>query len=298
MKLARTLGSRVRCQAVCFARTYSSETQPWSPQTKETQRRLNDSFLVKNKDSIESNFKDKLIAIQDGRMVLVTDNEGELNEFINKNEHKGVITFLHVGSDGNAIFPIDKPHTNVLFMRSHVAPPHSKELVPLPTFQPEALFVNTREKRPYTTLPLRLKAGGLVYPVTFLLDTGSPFTFLMPEVVSKLGIPATSALNSGLSQYKRNAYVYGEAVSVYESGNHYRNINLLGTDVLWKLKSTFHPLGNLISLEHPTNNADGTKIVTVCDSRDMKAPAVATPNDVIDSWSKVLETPMDKHFNM
>ena len=61
------------------------------------------------------------------------------------------------------------------------------------------------------------------FNVPFLLDTGSPQSFMCQEDYNKLGLDSA-----------RNVYIEGCAVNVRKSTEHFEDINLLGTDVLRK----------------------------------------------------------------
>ena len=61
--------------------------------------------------------------------------------------------------------------------------------------------------------------------VLFLLDTGSPYTFLMPETFEKLGF-------GGAIPNITQVTINGVSLSVSPSHGHFHNINLLGQNFM------------------------------------------------------------------
>lgn len=78
-----------------------------------------------------------------------------------------------------------------------------------------------------------------VYPVTFLVNTGSPFTSMIEEAA--LFLPVSTKGKSHLSLgAPREGKIFGHDIDIYHSpmGPH-SNVNILGTDVLWTLDLVF-----------------------------------------------------------
>src|SRR5690349_14968737 len=80
-----------------------------------------------------------------------------------------------------------RPFT-MLLQDADIIAPHPQELKPLASFQPVGHYHGPNE-RPYITLPLRSSFdSNVVYPVTFLANSGSPDTFVTPAVIQALGL--------------------------------------------------------------------------------------------------------------
>ena len=61
--------------------------------------------------------------------------------------------------------------------------------------------------------------------VLFLMDTGSPSTYLRQDTLEALGFSESIPSNA-------NVKIHGTTVQVYHSRGHFENVNLLGQDYL------------------------------------------------------------------
>jgi len=113
-------------------------------------------------------------------------------------------------------------------------PQHKLEFSSLNDFKPEAFFAGSYE-RPFVTLPVRLSGNlDVVRPVTFLVDTGSPFTHLAEDTILKL---TGKVKNRNTVVTSRLDLIFGKTflieIEPQISHDPFREFNLLGTNVIY-----------------------------------------------------------------
>jgi len=92
-------------------------------------------------------------------------------------------------------------------------------------FIPLAYYIGPN-RRPYVVLPLKMiKSSTKVLPTTFLVDTGSPRSYLEEKTIAALDLDSEDTVFE--------AWLNGKSCEFYKSSNHFSNINLLGTDIIY-----------------------------------------------------------------
>lgn len=93
-------------------------------------------------------------------------------------------------------------------------------------------------------VPISVKHKNRDKIIFFLLDTGSPFTFLSPTSLESLGFKDTFPESVQME-------VHGQKMTVYPSpqDKHFKDINILGADFLRIMKCLLHVDFNNLNLE-------------------------------------------------
>jgi hypothetical protein len=119
--------------------------------------------------------------------------------------------------------------------------PHSSEVpsklvldpVPLSEFVPKTMYYSWS----YVLLPMSITRGSsLVYPVWFLIDTGSLVTYLENDTRETLGLKKKSG----------EFFIGNNTIASHflDSKDHNKNVNLLGRRELWRGRLMFNYFEN------------------------------------------------------
>jgi len=123
--------------------------------------------------------------------------------------------------------PLSNYHSNAYVTPGDVPPHLFEAAVPESNFQIRTFYHTGPSQRPYVVLPLKKeRVAKTVIPTTFLIDTGSPSTFLESNTLEALGLEP-------LNQSTYEVFVFGKPRDAFFSNNHFSNINLLGTDWIY-----------------------------------------------------------------
>jgi len=137
-------------------------------------------------------------------------------------------------------------------LQDFITPPkHKQEFQELARFEIEGWFPRSERgaSRPYATLPVRLEENSdRVYPVSFLVDTGAPESYLSLETIYKLGIKARRSEEGSNPIEKTVILIADVLVPVKESREPFTEINLLGTDVLYQKVLHMDRLRNILQI--------------------------------------------------
>jgi len=135
-----------------------------------------------------------------------------------------------VGGHGD-YFPESLPIINEF--ENQKPPTDELEYQTLKDFKAKFFFAGEHD-RPFATLPIKIstpKKIGFLIPITFLVDTGSPFTHLSADTILKLLDKKTKDANIP----KSPAITFGKDTTVVPQLSHspFTEFNLLGTDVIY-----------------------------------------------------------------
>jgi len=137
-------------------------------------------------------------------------------------------------------FPIPPilPYPPVLQEFVDDIPRHANECTPLQKFTPVGFYkrglpvtkYSPPPFRPFLTLGMATKRKEkIVYPISFLVDTGSPQTYLNKKTIEDLLLePKPFFTHTGFSLYYKKIHV-----ACAESQGHFEALNVVGTDLLW-----------------------------------------------------------------
>jgi len=138
---------------------------------------------------------------------------------------------------------VDASAFDILARWTSMASPHDLELQAVQSFEPTAFF--WPGPRPYVVLPVRpLRDSKFVYPISFLLDTGSPQTTVMSAVAEALKKQVLKAEGRDWQKHANTFWLFDHKVSFaeVEPASHaeqmlaHENVNILGADVLFRAK--------------------------------------------------------------
>jgi len=156
------------------------------------------------------------------------------------NNPRSFLYLVHVGREKDDLCPpIIIP---VLAIHGDLEPEkifHQREGEHCLKFTDEYRFVSPYPNSPqhfhrpvYTTLASNSSKSRIT---SFVVDTGSPFTFLAHRVIEDLSLIEVGIDVYGYAVYK--CTIQGREVKVRESYAHWKDVNLLGNDFMYKCAS-------------------------------------------------------------
>lgn len=105
------------------------------------------------------------------------------------------------------VLPSEDVPLTVLLQDWDIPKPHANEGQYMKSFTPKLFSFHGPKQRPVLVLPMRSKIDStLVAPVTFLVDTGAPRSFITPATVKLLG------LRTEYVEVKQWFYIYCDIV--------------------------------------------------------------------------------------
>jgi len=140
----------------------------------------------------------------------------------------GVRPLLLNPDEGPHALPIIKEFDN------EKPPQHKLEYSIQKDFKAETFFAGVHD-RPFVTLPIRLsRKRDEVRPVTFLVDTGSPFTHLSEDTILRL----TGKVRNPNTLVTPPNLIIGKDIQIDMQISHdpFIEFNLLGTNVIYRSK--------------------------------------------------------------
>jgi len=176
----------------------------------------------------------------------------------------------------------------------------------------------------WVTLPVRVgTADGTILPMSFILDTGAPFSSIMLELWDlvdtdtnykrdvrpllhwfhrfyvrgrrKINEWITNSQDINLGNPKR-VFIFGEEVQLYASTEHFSNLNVLGTDLLWKLRIVIDRQNNTISMEHPKYLAGGDERAGVVQPITAPTTPCGESKHVQKAWEEIAGVSLRHHY--
>eukprot|EP01124_Arcella_intermedia_P010031 TRINITY_DN1658_c0_g1_i1.p1 TRINITY_DN1658_c0_g1~~TRINITY_DN1658_c0_g1_i1.p1 ORF type:complete len:252 (+),score=6.75 TRINITY_DN1658_c0_g1_i1:41-796(+) len=198
-----------------------------------------------NRPSLLEQYNDQWIACCENSVVVVCSEYDEFQkkivEFSDKNPN-AFLYLVHVGREkDDYITPIIVP---ILAITGDLDPAkiiHKREGEFSAKFQDEGRFVSPYPKalpnlhRPVVST-LVSSHHRTARITSFVLDTGSPFTFVTRKVVSELLAQEFALDVYGYVVYK-DCSIRGKDMLLRESCAHFPNVNILGTDFIYRCSS-------------------------------------------------------------
>jgi len=216
----------------------------------------NKAWYWKNRDSILKQYKGNWIAVEEGRVTCAHRDYSKFLDELNKVEANSPYVALCGAEDYT--FPVLPVDSNDVFLDRFVPGEvrHPDEYKALRDFKPFGFFKQSKKVspvdnyieppyRPFLTLPIKPTSNSdHVYPVTFLTDTGAPQTYLSSATISALDMPTLQfTLGGGSWTHIGNK----RFLTLSSTDDRFKDINLLGTDVLYKgVLTVDFPSGKLL----------------------------------------------------
>jgi len=193
MFLARRIRART-CKRTSV-RSYANKKPLTIEITTEMRERINEQWYWAHRDKIVSDprYKKKVVLIDNGQVVAVFDSVTPARTFQESECPECFLTMPGAEDFYKHVIVVGKrgrsKSSEILLQDVDILPANFREPLELAMFQPESQFYGGNE-RPYITLPLQVTGypnlQDPVLPTWFLVDTGSPFTFITKETASKI----------------------------------------------------------------------------------------------------------------
>jgi len=196
------------------------------------------AWYWENHSSLLPKYRQRWLGVVEGKVIASGESYAQV---YGQTFGKDIPVFLvYCGMEyaDSPVIVIGTDHFTVLLQEPDIPTEHRFEGQPVQNFKTETFFHGLNE-RPSIVLPLRTtESEGPFYPTTFLIDTGAPGSFLTEKSIKKLGLKADRT-----HEHKN----YGEGFKVWIGKRHYHfyvahrdqhwaNVNLLGTNILWQQK--------------------------------------------------------------
>jgi len=219
---------------------------------REALRLRNEAWYLENRPSLLAKHKGKFVIVDKEQVIRAEDTYEALLNFLGKpetrpNHAQYYLTFCGF-EDYQPSVLLQGQEVLLQDFKIKGPPKHKYEYQRMEVFDPEGWFPPTETghlPRPYITLPVKTNwEDKFVYPVSFLVDTGTSTTYVSAETISTLGIGASAETIStrGIGARKDKVVqdlgpliVIDEVpIPLTKSTGHFPEINLLGNDYIYQ----------------------------------------------------------------
>jgi len=231
-KTKTTRRPQVRQESKERRRRFSSAKPLTVEITANMRESMNREWYWDNRDTIVSdpNYYKKVVLIDDGKVVAVFDSVTRARMFKDAEKPECFLTIPGAEDYYKQVLVSRRKPSETLILRDYdVLPGNFQEPVELAQFIAQTRFYG-RNDRPYVLLPVRTHKlkNNLILPTWFLVDTGSPSTFVTKATATKIfGVEPDEPFRLNIA---------GNIKRVNFSEPDFEKANLLGTDFIYNRK--------------------------------------------------------------